>query len=176
MITPGWVPPKRALLPLVIPLCYLFYLQQNGHAYLPLRDQRAAVSHAIGFIFNSTDLYPGLRRLRKIVDEITGTRSKLAAWIEENLPQGLVVFNFPMACQRRLRTTTALEHVSIELNSCTRVAGNFPNKTPFSCACLAHFARGYFWSATGLRLVSFFDGFYLVHSLSRSWIAHLSRL
>jgi len=56
------------------------------------------------------------------------TAPKLAAWLEENLPQGLTVFTLPTARQRRMRTSTALERVNQELRRRTRVAGLFPNE------------------------------------------------
>ena len=56
------------------------------------------------------------------------TAPKLAAWLEENLPQGFAVFAFPSSHQRRLRTTNALERVNMELKRRTRVASVFPNE------------------------------------------------
>jgi len=53
---------------------------------------------------------------------------KLAAWMEENLPQGFAVFAFPSAHQRRLRTTNPLERVNMELKRRTRGANVFPNE------------------------------------------------
>ena len=74
------------------------------------------------------DLHSAQRRLKEVVDENTAARPKLAAWMEENLPQGFTVFSFPMAHQRRLRTTNALERLNMELKRRTRVAGLFPNE------------------------------------------------
>jgi Transposase, Mutator family len=45
------------------------------------------------------------------------------------LPQGLTVFAFPVAHQKRLRTTNALERVNQELKRRTRVARVFPNES-----------------------------------------------
>jgi len=36
------------------------------------------------------------------------TAPKLASWMEENVPQGLSIFQFPEAFRQRLRTTNML--------------------------------------------------------------------
>lgn len=105
-----------------------FHLQQNAQAYVPRLDQRAAVAQAIRTVFNSPDLANAQRRLKEIVADYAGTAPKLAAWMEENLPQGFTVFALPTAHQRRLRTTNALERVNMELKRRTRVASLFPNE------------------------------------------------
>lgn len=119
---------RKALFPSVPWQRCQFHLQQNAQAYVPRLDQRAAVAHAIRSIFNSPDLHSAQRRLKEVVDENTAARPKLAAWMEENIPQGFTVFSFPMAHQRRLRTTNALERLNMELKRRTRVAGLFPNE------------------------------------------------
>jgi transposase-like protein len=48
--------------------------------------------------------------------------------MEENLPQGLTVFALPVAHQKRLRTSNALERVNQEIKRRTRVARLFPNE------------------------------------------------
>lgn len=105
-----------------------FHLQQNAQAYVPKLDQRAAVAQAIRTVFNSPDLPSAQRRLKEIVADYATTAPKLAAWMEENLPQGFTIFSLPLAHQRRLRTTNALERVNMELKRRTRVAGLFPNE------------------------------------------------
>lgn len=105
-----------------------FHLQQNAQAYVPRLDQRAGVAHAIRTVFNSPDLPSAQRRLKEIVADYAATAPKLAGWMEENLPQGFTVFSLPLAHQRRLRTTNALERVNMELKRRTRVAGLFPNE------------------------------------------------
>lgn len=106
-----------------------FHLQQNAQAYVPRLDQRAAVAAAIRSVFNSPDRPSAERRLKEITAELAQSAPKLAAWMEENLPQGCTVFALPAAHQRRLRTTNALERVNMELKRRTRIAGLFPNET-----------------------------------------------
>lgn len=105
-----------------------FHLQQNAQAFVPRLDQRAAVAAAVRSVFNCPDLASAQQRLQQIVADHTVTVPKLAAWLEDNLPQGFTVFALPPAHQRRLRTTNALERVNMELKRRTRVAGLFPNE------------------------------------------------
>ena len=56
------------------------------------------------------------------------SQPQLAAWLEENLPEGLSVFPFPEAHRRLLRTTNGLERVNQEVRRRTRVCRHFPNE------------------------------------------------
>ena len=105
-----------------------FHLQQNAQAFVPRLDQRAAVAAAVRSVFHCPDRAHAQRRLAEIVAHYAPTAPKLAAWMEENLPQGFTVFSLPAAHQRRLRTPNALERVNMELKRRTRVAGLFPNE------------------------------------------------
>ena len=79
-------------------------------------------------IFLSSDLPAAQRRLKEVVALYAASSPKLASWIEENIPQGLSVLAFPLAHQKRLRTTNPLERVNQELKRRTRVARVFPNE------------------------------------------------
>ena len=105
-----------------------FHLQQNAQTYVPRLDQRAAVAEAVRSVFQSGDRSAAGRRLQEIVTTYTPTAPKLAAWLEENLPQGFTVFALPAAHQRRLRTSNALERINQEVARRTRVARLFPNE------------------------------------------------
>ena len=48
--------------------------------------------------------------------------------MEETLPQGLAVLALPVAHQKRLGTSNALERVNQEIKRRTRVARLFPNE------------------------------------------------
>ncbi len=105
-----------------------FHLQQNAQAYVPRLDQRVAVAQAIRTVFDCPNRPSAEQRLREVVAQYSSSAPKLAAWMEENLPQGLTVLALPASHQRRLRTTNALERVNMELKRRTRVAGLFPNE------------------------------------------------
>ncbi len=51
----------------------------------------------------------------------------LSAWLEENLSEGLMVFDFPLEHRRSIRTTNSLERVNTEIRRRTQVVGIFPN-------------------------------------------------
>lgn len=119
---------RAAVFPAVLWQRCQFHLQQNAQAYVPRLDQRAAVAQAIRTIFNSPDRPSAEQRLKDVAATYAATAPKLAAWMEENLPQGFSIFALPPAQQRRLRTTNALERVNMELKRRTRVAGLFPNE------------------------------------------------
>jgi len=56
------------------------------------------------------------------------TASRLSAWKEENIPEGLTVFDFPREHWRRLRTTNNLERLNKEIKRRTNVVGLFPDE------------------------------------------------
>jgi transposase-like protein len=105
-----------------------FHLQQNAQAYVPRLDQRAEVARAIRSVFDSPDRPSAELRLKQIVAHYVGSASKLATWMEENLPLGLTVFALPIAHQKRMRTSNALERLNQEIKRRTRVARLFPNE------------------------------------------------
>ena len=105
-----------------------FHLQQNAQAYVPRLDQRSVVAEAIRTVFNSPNRSSAELRLKEVVASYASSAPKLAAWMEDNLPQGLTIFELPRSHQTRMRTTNALERVNQELRRRTRVARMFPNE------------------------------------------------
>ena len=109
-----------------------FHLQQNAGKYVPRKSMRKEVAEDIRTIFNAPDRPTAEAYLAKSVAKYARTASKLSAWMEENIPEGLAVFDFPKEHWRRLRTTNNLERVSQEIKRRTRVVRIFPNEA----ACL----------------------------------------
>jgi transposase-like protein len=105
-----------------------FHLQKNAQAYVPRLELRAQVAEDIRSVFNSPDRASAQARLKTIVAKYVSNAPKLAAWMDENLPQGFTIFSLPNAHQRKLRTSNALERVNQELKRRTRVASLFPNE------------------------------------------------
>jgi putative transposase len=105
-----------------------FHLQQNASKYVPRKSMRKEVAEDIHTIFNAPDRPTAEVYLAQTVTKYANTASKLSAWMEENIPEGLTVFSFPKRHQIRLRTTNGLERTSKEIKRRTRVAGIFPNE------------------------------------------------
>jgi len=100
-----------------------FHLQQNASQYVPRQSMKREVAADIRAIFNAPDRAQAEVQLRKTVEKYAHSASKLADWLEGNIPEGLTVFAFPEDHWRRIRTVNSLERVSQEIRRRTRVAG-----------------------------------------------------
>jgi transposase-like protein len=109
-----------------------FHLQQNAGHYVSRKSMRKEVAEEIRTIFNAPDQMTAEGYLAQAVARYANTASRLSAWMEENIPEGLTVFSFPKKHWRRIRTTNNLERVSQEIKRRTRVVRIFPNEE----ACL----------------------------------------
>lgn len=109
-----------------------FHLQQNAQAYVPRKEMQAEVATNIRTIFNAPDRATADQYLARTVQKYAKTASKLADWLEKNIPEGLTVFAFPAEHQRRLRTTNGVERLNREIDRRTTVVSIFPNEA----ACL----------------------------------------
>ena len=109
-----------------------FHLQQNALQYAPRKSMRKEVAEDIRTIFNAPERATAEAYLVRTVAKYARTASRLSAWMEENIPEGLIAFDFPKEHWRRIRTTNNLERVSQEIKRRTRVVRIFPNEA----ACL----------------------------------------
>jgi putative transposase len=105
-----------------------FHLQQNAQEYITKQHLKCKVAADIRGIFNADDLAHAQERLQDFVKSYSETQSRLAAWAEENLPEGFAVFAFPEAHRKRLRTSNACENVNGQIKKRTRVVGLFPSE------------------------------------------------
>jgi len=106
-----------------------FHLQQNAGQYVPRKKMRAAVAADIRAIFNAPDRVQADAYLKQMVLKYEDTAPSLADWLETAVPEGLTVFDFPVAHRRRIRTVNVLERVSQEIKRRTRVIRIFPNQS-----------------------------------------------
>ena len=93
---------------------------------------QAEVAEDIRNIFNAPDRPTAERYLTETVKKYEKSASRLANWMEQNLPEGLTVFSFPSSHRRLIRTTNGVERLNREIKRRTRVVGIFPNEA----ACL----------------------------------------
>ncbi|HEY3266882.1 MAG TPA: IS256 family transposase [Armatimonadota bacterium] len=105
-----------------------FHLQQNAQAYVPKVETRAEVAKDIRAVFNAGNRTEADQLLKACVARYEKTASKLSCWLEENLPEGLMVFAFPEEHWKKLRTSNGLERINQEIRRRTRVARLFPNE------------------------------------------------
>jgi len=105
-----------------------FHLQQNAQAYVPRKSMLGEVHDDIRTIFDAPDRATAEAWLAKTVQKYAENASKLANWMETNIPEGLAFFNFPRDHQRRIRTANLLERLNQEIKRRTRVVRVFPNE------------------------------------------------
>ena len=105
-----------------------FHLQQNAGAYLPRQSMRLEVAADIRAIFNAPDRKTAEELLQSAIQKYAISAPRLSSWLENNLFEGSLVFDFPLEHRRTIRTTNSLERINKELRRRTRVVGVFPNQ------------------------------------------------
>jgi transposase-like protein len=105
-----------------------FHLQQNAQAYVPKVSMRREVAQGLRNVFDAPDRAEADRQLGLFVERYREKAPRLAAWAEENIPEGLTVFMLPPYHRTRMRTTNGLENLNKEIKRRTRVATIFPNE------------------------------------------------
>jgi len=78
-------------------------------------------------IFNVEGSEEAMEKLNGLVAKYKKTAPKLCEWAEENIHEGLTVFNFPASHRRSLRTTNEVERLNREIKKRTRTATIFLN-------------------------------------------------
>ena len=105
-----------------------FHLQQNAQAYVPKKEMKKGVAATIRSIFIAADEAEAKRQLHLLIERYEKSAPRLAAWAEQNIQEGLTIFQFPEDHRRRIRTSNVLERVNKEVLRRTRVATLFPNE------------------------------------------------
>jgi len=104
------------------------HLQRNSFAYIPKVDMKEEVAQDIRTILTAPKLKEAERLLEITVKKYSTQAPRLAAWMEDNLPEGFTIFSLPAAYRRRLRSTNMLERLNREIKRRTKVATLFSNE------------------------------------------------
>jgi putative transposase len=113
-----------------------FHLQQPvrsffdriAGAHVPKQAMRMEVAADIRSMFNAPDRKIAEEFLQAAIQKYAISAPRLSAWLEENLSEGFMVFDFPLDHRRSIRTTNSLEQINREIRRRTRVVGVFPNE------------------------------------------------
>lgn len=118
---------REAMLPGVPWQRCQMHLQRNAQAYVTKTALKNEVAADIRSVFNAPSQEDAKRILAQIVEKYSKTQSKLAAWMEDNIPEGLTVFAFPAAVRQFLRTNNMEENLNKQIKMRTRLIPAFPN-------------------------------------------------
>jgi len=107
---------------------------QNAQAYVPHKHMQTDVAADIRMVFDAPDRATTDAYLTQVVTKNEKSASRLSEWLAANIPEGLIVFAFPAAFCKLLRTTNGVERLHREVRRRARVVSIFPN--PASCLLL----------------------------------------
>lgn len=105
-----------------------FHLAQNAQSYAPKKSMKLEIAETMREIFNSPTLEMALEMKRRAIEKYEQRAPEFAKWLEENIDEGLTIFQFPKEHWKRIRTSNGMERVNKEIKRRTRVAVLFPNK------------------------------------------------
>jgi transposase-like protein len=105
-----------------------FHLAQNAQAYAPKKSMKGEIAETLREIFNSPTLAMAREMKRLAIERYQKKAPEFAKWLEENIDEGLTVYQFPQEHRKKIRTSNGMERLNKEVKRRTRVAVLFPNK------------------------------------------------
>ena len=106
-----------------------FHLAQNAIHHAPNLAIRKAIGRELRRVWNAEDLAGAEVELVRLVEAYRDNAPKLAAWLEEAIPEGLAVFSLPERHRKRLRTSNPMERsIQQEIKRRTVKIRVFPNE------------------------------------------------
>ena len=106
-----------------------FHLAQNAIHHAPSLAIRKRIGAELRQVWNAPNLATATENLRQMVESYQEKAPKLAAWLEDSVPEGLAVFSLPDHHRRRLRTSNPIERaIQQEIKRRTQKVRVFPNE------------------------------------------------
>ena len=105
-----------------------YHLAQNAIHHAPNQKVKKEIGGELRQIWNARTLALAEQELNQLVEKYRTTAPKLAQWLEDNVPEGLTVFQLPRKHRVRMRTSNAIERaVQQEIKRRTVKIRIFPN-------------------------------------------------
>ena len=105
-----------------------FHLAQNAIHHAPSLAIRKRIGIELRTVWNANTFAAAQTALADLVASYRNSATKLADWLEKNIPEGLTVFTLPEHHRRRMRTSNPMERaIQQELKRRTVKVRVFPN-------------------------------------------------
>ena len=125
---PGMKKARESVFPSVPWQRCQFHMAQNAQSYAPKKTMRLELGQSIRNIFNSPTIEDARDFINKTTTKYSESAPEFVKWLEANIEEGLVIYNYPQEHRIKTRTSNCLERVNKEIRRRTRVVGLFPNK------------------------------------------------
>ena len=126
---PGLKAARQAVLPGARWQRCQFHLAQNAIHHAPNQAIRKTIGEELRAVWDAQSLGSAEEELKRLVAKYRTSAPKLAAWLENSVPEGLAVFKLPREHWRSMRTSNPIERsIQQELKRRTRKIRVFPNE------------------------------------------------
>lgn len=125
---PGMRKARQSVFPSVPWQRCQFHLCQNAQSYAPKKSMKAEIAETMRAIFNCPTLEMAQEMKRHAIEKYKKKAPEFSKWLEDNIDEGLTVYQFPQEHWKKIRTSNGIERVNREIKRRTRVAVLFPNK------------------------------------------------
>ena len=110
-----------------------FHLSKNAQQYARRKEDKPRIAQAMRDIFDAPSREDAEELKGKVVKKFEKIAPEFVSWLEDNVDEGLTVFDFPRSWWRRIRTINGLERLHREIRRRTRVVGIFPHEASALC-------------------------------------------